>query len=57
MKSIATFLYYVYVYEVTEKICPARSKIDDTIFTEKLDPMTKNKYIVTATVGDASVIE
>ena len=57
LKSIATFLYYIYLYEITQNICPAHNKIDDTLFVEKLDAETKIKTPWSATVGDSSVVE
>ena len=41
LKSIATFIYYIYLYEVTTNIAKGHNPIDDDLFEEYVDPITK----------------
>ena len=57
LKSIATFIYYIYLYEVTANIAKAWNKLDDQLFEEHIDPVSKQKTYKAVTKGDASVVD
>ena len=57
LKSIATFIYYIYLYEVTANIAKGRNQIDDELFEEYIDPITKEKSYKAVTKGDSSVVD
>ncbi len=40
-RTIASFLYFVYLLEITEVICPAKDPNDDVIFHEEKDHENK----------------
>ena len=57
LKSIATFIYYIFIYEVTNNLASGKNELDDTLFEATTDPITKRKIYKSATKGDASVVD